>query len=308
MRTLVHLSDLHFGRVDADADRAAPRLRGRSEARSRRRLGRPHPARAQAPVRGGARIPRSPAAAADRRAGQPRRAAVPGLGALPQPARQVPPDRRARPRAVVRRRRDRRGRHQHRALAHLQGRAHQRRADGGDPAPLRPARRHGAQGRRHPSSVRPARPERRRRSRRPRGRGDGRVLALRRRPAAVRPLPRQRGRIDGSHGTRSPAIRRSSSRPARRPRRAAAAKRTRSTSCASATTRSPSSGCHGATTPRPSRRMRPSDSFATAPAGSSADEAGAQRSASWSCSSRHITLPEPDFGSASTNWTSFGTL
>ncbi len=29
---------------------------------------------------------------------------------------------------------------------------------------------------------------------------------------------------------------------------------------------------------------------------------------SWSCSRRHITLPEPDFGSASTNWTIFGTL
>jgi len=30
--------------------------------------------------------------------------------------------------------------------------------------------------------------------------------------------------------------------------------------------------------------------------------------ASWSCSSRHITLPDPDFGSASTNCTIFGTL
>jgi hypothetical protein len=34
----------------------------------------------------------------------------------------------------------------------------------------------------------------------------------------------------------------------------------------------------------------------------------AVRAASWSCSSRHITLPEPDFGSASTKSTSFGTL
>ena len=159
MRTLVHLSDLHFGRIDpaliepllatvAELEPDLVVVSGDLTQRARKRA-----------VRGGARLPRSPAAAADRRAGQPRRAAVPGLGALPQPARQVPPHHRGRPRAVLRRRRDRRRRHQHGALADLQGRAHQRGADGSDPAPLRRRSANGDQGRRHPPPVRSARPE-----------------------------------------------------------------------------------------------------------------------------------------------------
>ena len=95
------------------------------------------------------------------------------VGTLPQPARQVPAHRLAGARAELRRRRDRRRRYQHGTLADLQGRPHQRGADGGDPSPPRPAARSGDQDRRHAPSLRPARPERRRRPGRPRTRGPG---------------------------------------------------------------------------------------------------------------------------------------
>ena len=77
----------------------------------------------------------------------------------------------------------------------------------------------------------------------------------------------------------------------------------------SATTRSSSSGCRGATDAKafaPTRTER----FVRDGARwiECADRPRAQRSASWSCSSRHMTLPEPDFGRASTNWTILGTL
>ena len=51
----------------------------------------------------------------------------------------------------------------------------------------------------------------------------------------------------------------------------------------------------------------PKDLFALLAAGAP-HQAALSPCASWSCSSRHITLPEPDFGSASTNCTSLGTL
>ena len=139
------------------------------------------------------------------------------------------------------------------------------------------ARPGGDEGRRHPPPVRSARPGRRRRSGRRRARGDGSVRALRRRPAARRPLPRQPGRLDRPRATRSPATRRSSSRRERRPRRAAAARRTRSTCCASANRRD---RCRAEDrgTPMPRRVQRQTRLERFVPrrrrAGSSADEAG----------------------------------
>ena len=89
MRTLVHLSDLHFGRIDPTLIEPLLATVAALAPARRRRLGRPDAARPRGAVQGGARLPRPPAEAADRRAGQPRRAALPRLGALLQPARQV---------------------------------------------------------------------------------------------------------------------------------------------------------------------------------------------------------------------------
>ena len=60
-----------------------------------------------------------------------------------------------------------------------------------------------------------------------------------------------------------------------------------------------------------SRRLRRRTDRALPSRGAALDRgrlSATAQAASWSCSSRHITLPEPDFGSASTNWTIFGTL
>ena len=58
MRTLVHLSDLHFGRIDPLLLDPLAAAVDRARARRRRRLRRPHPARAAGAVPRGARLPR----------------------------------------------------------------------------------------------------------------------------------------------------------------------------------------------------------------------------------------------------------
>ena len=191
MRTIVHLSDLHFGRVDPALLEPLRRAVAASAARRRRRLGRPHPARA----RGAVRARRAPSSTACRG----RRSSCPATTtcrcttsarASCSPLGKLPALHHARPRADLRRRRDRGARHQHGALADVQGRAHQRGADGERSArALRAAAATTrAQGRRHPPSVRPARRARTSDDLVGRARdGDGGVRRLRRRPAAGRP-------------------------------------------------------------------------------------------------------------------------
>ena len=86
MRTIAHLSDLHFGRTDPASPRHCSRTIAAIAPRRCRRLRRPHPARAGR-VQGPRAFPRPPAGAEGRRPRQPRRAALPRLGALREPAR-----------------------------------------------------------------------------------------------------------------------------------------------------------------------------------------------------------------------------
>ena len=273
MRTLVHLSDLHFGRVDPQL---LEPLRGASHGiapRPRRRLRRPDAARA---ARRSSRR-RAPSSTACRS----RRSSCPATTTCRCTASASASSRRSASTGayidadlepVVRRRRDRRARHQHRALADLQGRPHQRGADGSrSSAALEPLADGADQGRRHAPPVRPAR----RSTRATTTWSAARARRWRCSPTAASTCcwpatstTSQAGDTAARLRARR-ATRRSSCRPARRPRRAAAARRTRSTCCASRTTRiAVERQVWQPEAERASRRARPSASVATATAGS----------------------------------------
>jgi 3',5'-cyclic AMP phosphodiesterase CpdA len=124
MKTVVHLSDIHFGRTD-DAVVAAivPLIHSLAPdvlVVSGDLTQRAKPDQFRAARRFLDDLPKP-------------QIVVP---ALPAAAEKVPPLHQPRPRAVLFGRRDRGGRHQHRPLADLQGRPDQRRTDA---APARPA-------------------------------------------------------------------------------------------------------------------------------------------------------------------------
>jgi predicted phosphodiesterase len=156
MRTLVHLSDLHFGAVNeavleplrACVQGLAPDLLVVSGDLTQRAK----PKQFEAARAFLATLPQ-PQIVVPR---QPRRAALQRVHALLQAARTLQAPRHVRPRADLHRRRDRGGRREHLALLRLQGRAHQRGA-GGERAreAVRPAG-VGDQDPRHPPSVRRA--------------------------------------------------------------------------------------------------------------------------------------------------------
>ena len=248
MRTLVHLSDLHFGRTDpaliepliasvngvgADLVVVSGDLTQRAQ-QAQFEEARDFLASLPPPRSG--------------RPGQPRRAALHASGSASSAARQLLPNHRRdlEPTfvdgeiAVV-------GINTARSLTFKDGRInHEQMA------------RSGAASRRSASAVTKVvvthhpfdLPDQRRRRRpgRPRARGDGGLRAVRSRPASRRTLPPQPGRRRPC-ATRSLATRRSSSRRERRPRRASEERRTLSTCCAWRTARSMSSAGPG--TPMP---------------------------------------------------------
>ena len=156
MARLIHLSDLHFGAHDPRLVEAVEAAHRRGEARPGRHQRRLHPARPDRAVQGGVRVPRAAARRrprSARRARQPRRAAVRRAAPLPVAADPLPALHRRH--AVPVHRAARRGgaRDQHGAVADLQGRPDQRRADALHPRDLRAHRAGHAAHPRHPPSL-----------------------------------------------------------------------------------------------------------------------------------------------------------
>ena len=155
MARIAHLSDLHFGAHDpavGGGRRGVARRRAAGSGRDQRRF---HPAGAGRAVReAGAFLGRLDAAGLSdaERAGQSRRAALRRVPALRPAAPPLPPPYRRRSLPLVRERAAGRARHQHGALADLQGRADQPRPDGAHPRPLPRRRRRSGPGSSSPTT------------------------------------------------------------------------------------------------------------------------------------------------------------